>query len=439
MKQLMLSLSVQLINSKEEVTTLNEESMTMKKEAESLKEKQDTKNKMLTASIAESERFKKIAAETSQSLKEKISLLTEREEENENLKEIKELLEEQLALFQSEKDEIKQSESGSIVDLGTIEKHDRASHQEENEAIQWRMAFEIESLKGELKQKNDKINEVQAESKKEIELLQEKITMNLQQIEKEKAMQANSKQEIASLKEEIKVLNEQLMKNKKLQASSQEKNPLIFQDDIYGGITIDHPLIREIVHTHQFQRLKEIKKLGHTYQNIPKANYSRMEHSIGMYYLAGEYVKQLQRRQPELNITESDVLCVQIAALCYNLGHGPFSHTFDMFLDAIHEKNKSGKPWKNVSEASVKMFHYMLEDNEGLMASFEKHFDNPKEDIAFIKELIQGTGYEQRKDKKFLHKIVYNKKSGLDVCMIESTVRDAAVLGMNVTFRWKAF
>ncbi|XP_019858935.1 PREDICTED: deoxynucleoside triphosphate triphosphohydrolase SAMHD1-like [Amphimedon queenslandica] len=263
--------------------------------------------------------------------------------------------------------------------------------------------------------------------------------MNLQQIEKEKAMQANSKQEIASLKEEIKALNEQLMKNKKLQASPQEKNPLIFQDDIYGGITIDHPLIREIVQTHQFQRLKDIKKLGYTYQNIPKANYSRMEHSIGMYYLAGEYVKQLQRRQPELNITESDVLCVQIAALCYNLGHGPFSHTFDMFLDAIHEKNKSGKPWKNVSEASVKMFHYMLEDNEGLMASFEKHFDNPKEDIAFIKELIQGTGYEQRKDKKFLHKIVYNKKSGLDVCMIESTVRDAAVLGMNVTFRWKTF
>uniref|UniRef100_A0A1X7TM20 Uncharacterized protein n=1 Tax=Amphimedon queenslandica TaxID=400682 RepID=A0A1X7TM20_AMPQE len=79
-KQLMLSLSVQLINSKEEVTTLNEESMIMKKEAESLKEMLDTKNKMLTASIAESGRLKKIAAETSQLLKEKVSLLTEREE-----------------------------------------------------------------------------------------------------------------------------------------------------------------------------------------------------------------------------------------------------------------------------------------------------------------------------------------------------------------------
>ena len=34
------------------------------------------------------------------------------------------------------------------------------------------------------------------------------------------------------------------------------------------------------------------------------------------------------------------------------------------------------------------MFEYMLEDNEDLMAFFEKYLD-PK-DIAFIKELMQG-------------------------------------------------
>uniref|UniRef100_A0A1X7T4V9 Death domain-containing protein n=1 Tax=Amphimedon queenslandica TaxID=400682 RepID=A0A1X7T4V9_AMPQE len=71
MKQLMLSLSVQLINSKEEVTALNGESMTMKKEVESLKETLDTKNRMLTASIGESERFKKIAEEIEKQSKAK--------------------------------------------------------------------------------------------------------------------------------------------------------------------------------------------------------------------------------------------------------------------------------------------------------------------------------------------------------------------------------
>ena len=54
-----------------------------------------------------------------------------------------------------------------------------------------------------------------------------------------------------------------------------------------------------------------------------------------MYYFAGKFVKKLKKRQPKLNITNSDVLCVQIAALCYNLGHGPFSRIFEDFLKEI--------------------------------------------------------------------------------------------------------
>ena len=45
---------------------------------------------------------------------------------------------------------------------------------------------------------------------------------------------------------------------------------------------------------------------------------------------------------------------------------------------------------QNVSEASVKMFEYMIEDNNELMPVFKKYLDNPEEDISFIKELIKG-------------------------------------------------
>ena len=54
-----------------------------------------------------------------------------------------------------------------------------------------------------------------------------------------------------------------------------------------------------------------------------------------MCFLAGKFVKQLMKKQPELNITKSDVLCVQVAALCYNLGFGPFSYIFQDFIDEI--------------------------------------------------------------------------------------------------------
>ena len=40
--------------------------------------------------------------------------------------------------------------------------------------------------------------------------------------------------------------------------------------------------------------------------------------SVG--YLAGELVEALQKKQPELSISNKDVLCVKIAGLCHDLG-----------------------------------------------------------------------------------------------------------------------
>ena len=60
-------------------------------------------------------------------------------------------------------------------------------------------------------------------------------------------------------------------------------------------------------------------------------------------YLAGEFVENLQRRQKELEITDVDVLCIKIAGLCHDLGHGPFSHLFDVqFIPSVNK----GSTWK---------------------------------------------------------------------------------------------
>ena len=61
-----------------------------------------------------------------------------------------------------------------------------------------------------------------------------------------------------------------------------------------------------------------------------------------------------------------------------------------------------------MSEASVEMLDYMLEDNEDLMASFKKYFDNPEKNITFIKELME----EKRKVciMKFLYALFLKYK-----------------------------
>lgn len=43
-------------------------------------------------------------------------------------------------------------------------------------------------------------------------------------------------------------------------------------------------------------------------------------HSCRCCHLAGELIRNLQQKQPELGITDAEVLCVQVAALCHDLG-----------------------------------------------------------------------------------------------------------------------
>ena len=57
-------------------------------------------------------------------------------------------------------------------------------------------------------------------------------------------------------------------------------------------------------------------------------------------HLAGELVCSLRMRQPELKITGKDVLCVQVAGLCHDLGHGPLSHAFQGIIRKVRPDRK---------------------------------------------------------------------------------------------------
>ena len=71
--------------------------------------------------------------------------------------------------------------------------------------------------------------------------------------------------------------------------------------------------------------------------------------------LAGEFVESICWRQPELGVTECDTLCVKIAGLCHDLGHGPFSHLFDgIFIPKVLGEGK----WKVIHLFKI-FFSYM--------------------------------------------------------------------------------
>ncbi|KAJ0065786.1 hypothetical protein NL108_018660 [Boleophthalmus pectinirostris] len=115
--------------------------------------------------------------------------------------------------------------------------------------------------------------------------------------------------------------------------------PKVFNDPIHGQMEFHHFLVK-IIDTPQFQRLRYLKQLGGAYFVYSGASHNRFEHCLGVAYLAGRLVQSLREKQPELGITDRDILCVQIAGLCHDLGHGPFSHMFDdMFIPKALKMN----------------------------------------------------------------------------------------------------
>ncbi|KAK1898998.1 Deoxynucleoside triphosphate triphosphohydrolase SAMHD1 [Dissostichus eleginoides] len=203
-----------------------------------------------------------------------------------------------------------------------------------------------------------------------------------------------------------------------------------------------HPLLVKIIDTPQFQRLRYIKQLGAGYLVYPGASHNRFEHSIGVGYLAGELVKALKEKQPELDINKRDILCVQIAGLCHDLGHGPFSHLFDaMFIPKVTPPpgplGEKMKTWKH-EDASVEMFDHLVDSNEDLQWMMKAYGLNLTKDLEFIKEMIKPPEakkkYECRPEKSFLYEIVNNKRTGIDVDKFDYFARDSYHLGIKNNF-----
>ncbi|KAJ6473169.1 hypothetical protein C8R45DRAFT_1012504 [Mycena sanguinolenta] len=193
------------------------------------------------------------------------------------------------------------------------------------------------------------------------------------------------------------------------------------KDQIHDYIWIT-PLMSSIIDTKEFQRLRYVKQLGTSYMVWPGASHNRFEHCLGVAHLARSMVEHLRTNQPELNIDSRDVNCVQIAGLCHDLGHGPWSHVWDgLFMPSVLPDKK----WKH-EDGSKMMFRALLKNNNIPM---------PEEDVKFILALIDGEPSQCSPDEKpFLFDIVANKRCGLDVDKFDYIARDSYMIGEQIVF-----
>lgn len=112
----------------------------------------------------------------------------------------------------------------------------------------------------------------------------------------------------------------------------------IINDPVYGFITVDHPLLLEIISHPYYQRLRNIHQMAFAHLVYPGAVHSRLHHSLGAYHLMCTALRELKGKGAE--ITEEEELGAKLAILLHDIGHGPFSHALEQELikGAHHER-----------------------------------------------------------------------------------------------------
>lgn len=120
-------------------------------------------------------------------------------------------------------------------------------------------------------------------------------------------------------------------------AYSQEKlvEEKVFKDPVHRYVHVRDRVIWDLIGTREFQRLRRIKQLGTTYLTFHGAEHSRFNHSLGVYEIIRRIIDDVFDGRPEWN-SEQRLLSL-CAALLHDLGHGPFSHSFEKVFDLDHE------------------------------------------------------------------------------------------------------
>ena len=170
----------------------------------------------------------------------------------------------------------------------------------------------------------------------------------------------------------------------------------IINDPVHGFITINDPLIYEIISHPWFQRLRRINQMAMSYLVYPGAVHSRLHHALGAYHLMHNAISELKQKGVE--ITADEEQGAKIAILLHDVGHGPFSHALESLLV------------KNLGHETLSMM-IMEELNKEMKGKLDTA-------IAIFKNSYS---------KKFLHQLISGQ---LDVDRMDYLTRDSFFSGV---------
>lgn len=171
----------------------------------------------------------------------------------------------------------------------------------------------------------------------------------------------------------------------------------IFNDPIYGFVSIPFEIIYDLIDHPYFQRLRRIKQLGLTNLVYPGALHTRFHHAMGAMHLMSEAIDVLRSKNHA--ITEEEAKGVTIAILLHDIGHGPFSHALEHSIV------------NNINHEDI---------SDLLMNRLNEEFNG---ELSLAIKIFQN-----KYKKKFLHQLV---SSQLDMDRLDYLKRDSFFTGVS--------
>ena len=116
----------------------------------------------------------------------------------------------------------------------------------------------------------------------------------------------------------------------------------VFRDPVHNYVYVKYQVILDLINTSEFQRLRRIHQLGTTPLVFHGAEHSRFSHSLGVYEIARRITESFTKNYPSKLHGDglwdsSEELVTLCAALLHDIGHGPYSHTFEHIFHTDHE------------------------------------------------------------------------------------------------------
>ena len=171
----------------------------------------------------------------------------------------------------------------------------------------------------------------------------------------------------------------------------------IFNDPIYGFVSLPYEIIFDLIEHPFFQRLRRIKQLGLTNLVYPGALHTRFHHAMGAMHLMGQAIEEIRSKGHE--ITDDEAKAVTIAILLHDIGHGPFSHALEHSIV------------NNVTHEDISQL---------FMSRLNEEF---KGELTLAIQIFQNKYH-----KKFLHQLV---SSQLDMDRLDYLKRDSFFTGVS--------